>query len=226
MGNEVNRSYLPLALGLLAVTLWGQANAAKPKLKTYNDYSGGIFSRSKPKDGEPVGCITGTMGRGVSRGEHVLLTLAFQPADLAGTRKQIASSNWTESLWGQDAEIKENGAARDVFRLCLRPGDYHLTSFVITHGVLVNYPHDSLAIPVKVEQGTTTYIGDFMLMEDGEPHACSGGNTSMRLIYRDLSSQDVPSVSRFVGDNEPVKVQLLDVAGNAPYIFGCPISAS
>lgn len=211
-----------IAILIVSLGVCSSAHAKEPKLKTYNSY-GGMFSREKPKSGEPVGCVGGSLGRWRSRGNHVLISLEFQRASEIGTNNMIASANWTESLWGQNAEIKEDGSARDIFRLCLRPGDYKLNAFVVSHGYLIQRTTRDLEIPIRIEADKTVYIGSFLLMETGEAHPCSGAQSLMRLIHEDRSEVDLPLLNRFTGGVDAVK-EIALTAGNAPFIYPCTTS--
>ncbi len=214
------------ACALLLLAVCTHAQAKEPRIRTYNSY-GGMFSSEKPKASEPVGCVAGSLGRWISRGNHALISLQFQLASAIGTRKQIATTNWTESLWGQNAEIKDGASARDIFRLCLRPGEYRFTSFEVSHGYLTQTTPGDMAIPVNIEAGKTLYIGSFLLLEQGETHPCTGEQTMMRLIHEDRSEVDLPLLNRFTKGVDATR-EIIAMSGNEPFIYDClpPVAAT
>lgn len=204
--------------------LCGLAQAEKPYVRPHIDY-GGAFSSEKPKKNEPAGCLAGSVGRmtaGKGGPSSVRVGIHFQGADAPrGTRKRMIELGWWQPMPGQPPEIREGDSVRDVFLICLRPGEYRLATFTFGYNTVTRYMGEHMAIPLTVEAGKTRYLGSFMLSDQGESHPCSGEDRGLRMILQDRAEVDMPLINRFV-EGEPAFVDMPDVRGHEPLFYGCP----
>ena len=212
-------------LGLIGLTLFcGLAQAGDPHLQMGVDY-GTIFSSERPKKNEPKGCLAGSVGRlteGKVSSSAVSIGIHFQGADASpGTRKRMSAISWRQPMLWFTPEIREGESVRDVFLICLRPGEYRLASFTFTYNLFTKYMDKPMRIPLKVEAGRTHYIGSFMLSDRKENHPCSGEDRGLRVILQDRAEVDMPLINRFV-EGEPAFVDIPDVRGYEPLLYGCP----
>lgn len=204
--------------------LYGWAQAGEPYLRPHVDY-GGAFSSEKPKVKAPKGCLAGSVGRmtaGKGAASTVRVGIHVQGADAPrGTRKRMIELGWWQPMSGQPPEIREGDSVRDVFLICLRPGEYRLATFTFGYNTVTKYMGEHMAIPLTVEAGRTRYLGSFMLSDQGELHPCSGQDRGLRMILQNRAEVDVPLVNRFV-EGESAIVDIPDVRGHEPLFYGCP----
>ncbi|WP_345304289.1 hypothetical protein [Lysobacter hankyongensis] len=210
--------------GLIGLTVvCGLAQAGEPYLRVGVDY-GTVFSSEKPKKNEPKGCLAGSVGRmTASKGgpSSVRIGIHFQGADAPrGTRKRMIELGWWQPMSGQPPEIREGDSVRDVFLICLRPGEYRLATFTFGYNTVTKYMGEHMVLPLRVEAGKTHYLGSFMLSDQGEIHPCSGEDRGLRMILQDRAEVDIPLINRFV-EGEPAFADIPDVRGHEPLFYGC-----
>jgi hypothetical protein len=196
--------------------------------RPHNNYEP-FWTKMKPKRGEPVGCVAGSVGRATVAGRLgtiVGVDLEFNAADdAAKASPQRALIAWGDGAWlDGKAALGREGEARDAFLLCLRPGKYVLRGPELFHGIESFYLPEPWNVPIEVEAGKTLYIGSFIGYLSDQADAC-GGLPETRVIVRDDLAGDRATIEALAAHDKVTGNELVlalpDYSGHEPTLHVC-----
>ena len=179
------------------------------------DY-GPIFANYEQRAADGGGCISGSIGTTIpGKNFNVIVTFASEAN---------ANSNAKRGYFGfttldKRTDVEVNSLRASIFRMCLKPGRYHLV------GINAQNQHNAsrVHIPFDVEAGKHFYLGSFIFHTSlTKPEHCSRIPHSLFVEVRDEHERDLPIVEKpgkAIGIQPTVR--LIDPSSGAPYFVAC-----
>jgi hypothetical protein len=114
-------------------------------------------------------------------------------------------------------------SVRDTFVLCLRPGSYVLSGFMISYGIQYLKPRTEWNIPVIVEPGKTKYLGSYIAYSTAEHDDCApSGVNGFHITLRNKWADDRASIEKDGESNgQQFVVELPDFTGVGGSVLAC-----
>lgn len=171
----------------------------------------------KVSEGEPYGCISGSLGRQKRTKGTFSISMLVQSAEKPKQFVEVETLD-VIAAW----EDIESGTY-EYFLVCLKPGMYYLAGFNLGFGTTTYLPPTRWAVPITVSESTTTYIGNFFAYKAFEENGCMNSPYyDVTVIYRNRSEEDRDEIMRMPKTHGHNFTDAnLSFAGLQPQIHSC-----